>query len=149
MKKQEIQMSSHVPEDDLKRYFKKDKFAEYIGIELLSVNDGRARARLKIEPHHLNGVGIVHGGVTYTLADLAFAAAVHSRGHVALAISNTISYVKAPTGSVIFAEAQEVAANPRLATYTVNVLDEDGEIVCAFQGMAYRKSQKVDYFETA
>lgn len=142
-------MYSHVSEEDLKRYFKKDNFAEYIGIELINASDGKARARLKIEPRHMNGVGIVHGGVTYTLADLAFAAAVHSRGHVALAICNTISYVKAPKGSVIFAEAREVAINPRLATYTVNVIDEEGEIVCAFQGMAYRKSQKVDYFETA
>jgi acyl-CoA thioesterase len=141
-------MTAHVTSDDLKRYFQKDKFAGYVGIELLSVGDGRARARLEIKPHHLNGVGIVHGGVTYTLADLAFAAAVNSRGHVAVAISNTISYVKAPQGNVIFAEAAEVTANPRLATYVVNVLDEGGEIVCVFQGMAYKKSQKVDYFET-
>jgi acyl-CoA thioesterase len=142
-------MSTHVSSDDLKRYFLKDKFAVYIGIELINAGDGKAKARLEIKPHHLNGVGIVHGGVTYTLADLAFAAAVNSRGHVALAISNTISYVKAPKGTVIFAEAAEVSTGQRLATYTVNVIDEEGEIVCVFQGMAYKKSQKVDYFETA
>jgi acyl-CoA thioesterase len=140
-------MSSQVTSDDLKRYFLKDKFAVYVGIELLSVGDGKATARLEIKPHHLNGVGILHGGVTYTLADLAFAAAVNSRGHVAVAISNTISYVKATKGTVIFAEAAEVAANPRLATYVVNVLDEEGETICVFQGMAYKKNQKVDYFE--
>jgi acyl-CoA thioesterase len=140
-------MSSQVTSDDLKRYFLKDKFAVYVGIELLSVGDGKATARLNIKPHHLNGVGIVHGGVTYTLADLAFAAAVNSRGHVAVAICNTISYVKAAKGSVIFAEAAEVTANSRLGTYVVNVLDEDGEIICVFQGMAYKKTQKVDYFE--
>jgi len=142
-------MSTHVTSDDLKRYFLKDRFASYIGIELLDAGDGRAKARLEIKPHHLNGVGIVHGGVTYTLADLAFAAAVNSRGHVALEISNTISNVKAPMGTVIFAEAAEVTANQRLATYAVNIFDEEGEIVCVFQGMAYKKSQKVDYFETA
>ena len=141
-------MSNQVTSDDLKRYFLKDKFAVYVGIELISVGDGKARAKLNIKPHHLNGVGIVHGGVTYTLADLAFAAAVNSRGHVAVAICNTISYVKAPKGTVIFAEASEVAANPRLATYVVNVIDEEGEIACVFQGMAYKKNQKVDYFET-
>jgi len=141
-------MTGHVTSEDLKRYFLKDKFAAYVGIELISVGEGRARARLEVKPHHLNGVGIVHGGVTYTLADLAFAAAVNSRGHVAVAINNTISYIKTPKGTNIFAEASEVTSNKRLATYSVNVLDEEGEIVCVFQGLAYKKNQKVDFFES-
>jgi acyl-coenzyme A thioesterase PaaI-like protein len=46
----------------LKRYFEKDRFARYVGIELLEISSGRATAVLKIKEHHLNAVEMVHGG---------------------------------------------------------------------------------------
>ena len=140
-------MSSEARTADLLRYFKKDKFANYIGIELLDVKDGWAKATLKIKEHHLNGLNSVHGGVIFTLADLVFAAASNSRGRVAVAINNTISYVKAPQGNVLFAEAMEVALNHKLATYAVNVTDGQGQVIAVFQGMVYRKGEKLDHYE--
>jgi acyl-CoA thioesterase len=140
-------MSTEINTKDLMRYFKKDKFAQFIGIELLDVREGWAKAVLEIKDHHLNGLKSVHGGVIYSLADLAFAAAANSKGRVAVAINNTISYVKAPQGTVIYAEAQEVSQNHKLATYAVNVTDAQGEIIAVFQGMVYRKSHKIDYYE--
>lgn len=140
-------MSSEARTADLLRYFKKDKFANYIGIELLDVKDGWAKATLKIKEHHLNGLNSVHGGVIFTLADLVFAAASNSRGRVAVAINNTISYVKAPQGDVLFAEATEVALNHKLATYTVNVTDGQDQVIAVFQGMVYRKGEKIDHYE--
>lgn len=140
-------MSSEARTADLLRYFKKDKFANYIGIELLDVKDGWAKAKLTIEERHLNGLNSVHGGAIFTLADLVFAAASNSRGRVAVAINNTISYVKAPQGNVLFAEATEVALNHKLATYAVNVTDGQGQVIAVFQGMVYRKGEKVDHYE--
>lgn len=140
-------MSSEARTADLLRYFKKDKFANYIGIELLDVKDGWAKATLKIKEHHLNGLNSVHGGVIFTLADLVFAAASNSRGRVAVAINNTISYVKAPQGDTLYAEATEVALNHKLATYAVNVTDGQEQVIAVFQGMVYRKGDKVDYYE--
>lgn len=54
---------------------KKDKFASYVGIELLEVGDGYAEAQMEITDNHLNGVNILHGGAIFTLADYTFAAA--------------------------------------------------------------------------
>jgi acyl-CoA thioesterase len=73
--------------ETLKRYFKRDLFAHHVGIELIEAHNGYAKASLAIKEHHLNGVGRVHGGVIFTLADLAFAAASNSQGRVAVAIS--------------------------------------------------------------
>lgn len=140
-------MSSDVKTSDLLRYFKKDKFAQYVGIELLDVKDGWAKASLQIKTEHLNGLNLVHGGAIFTLADLAFAAAANSRGSVAVSINNTISYVKSPQGDIIYAEAKEVSANHKLATYAVHVTDAQGDIVAVFQGTVYRKSHKVDHYE--
>ena len=59
--------------DTIKRFFKKDKFAERANIKLLSVALGQARAKMTLHPHHLNGYGTVQGGAIFTLADFAFA----------------------------------------------------------------------------
>ena len=50
-----------------------DRFAAETGVELLDVREGCARARMLIEPRHLNGGGVCQGGALFTLADLAFA----------------------------------------------------------------------------
>jgi acyl-CoA thioesterase len=125
------------------KFFKKDRFAEYLGIELLEVEEGRAKARMKIEDHHLNALDIGHGGAIFGLADLAFAVASNSHGTAAMAINVSISYVKAVTGGTIFAQAQEISRNPKLATYTVRVTDEDDDLVAIFQGMVYRKKTPI------
>ncbi len=127
----------------LKKYFAQDAFAELCGIELIEAEDGRAVAVVRIEDKHLNGIGLVHGGLLCTLADLAFAAAAHTRGKVAVSISNTISYIKPAQGKLLRAEAVEISRNVRLGTYAVNVLDESREVIAAFQGVAYIKNQNI------
>ena len=124
---------------NIKKFFKNDKFAEHVGIELLEVSEGRAKAKLEIKKEHLNGVKIVHGGAIFTLADLAFAAASNSHGTVAVAINVSISYLKAVNKGTLIAEAKEVSRNPKLATYSILITNEGGDTIAIFQGTAYRK----------
>lgn len=134
---------------DIMKFFKKDKFAEHLGIELVEVSKGRARAKMKIEEHHLNGLNIGHGGAIFALADLAFAVASNSYGTVAMAINVSISYVKAAVlEETLFARAEEVSRNPKLATYMVHITDEKGQIVALFQGMVYRKKELLEVCES-
>jgi acyl-CoA thioesterase len=127
----------------LKEFFKNDRFAALSGIELVEVSPGRARAKMEITESHLNGINTVHGGAIFTLADLAFAAASNSHGTVAVAINASIWYVKAALEGTLFAEAREVSMNPKLATYTIEVVDQTGELIASFQGMVYRKQQSI------
>ena len=127
----------------IKEFFKNDRYAARGGIELLEVSEGGARARMHIEEHHLNSIGVVHGGAVFTLADMAFAAAANSHGIVAVGINASIWYVKAAMEGTLVAEAREVSLNPRLATYSIEVRDDAGEIVAAFEGMVYRKKQAI------
>ena len=120
-----------------------DRFAKHAGIELLEVAEGTASARMKITRKHLNGVNIVHGGAIFTLADLTFAAASNSHGTVAVAINVSIAYIKAVGRGTLFAKAREVSRNPRLALYLVDITDDDGSLVATFQGMVYRKKEKL------
>jgi len=120
---------------------KKDLFAASLGIELETMADGYAKASLELTPEHTNGLGIAHGGALFSLADLAFAAASNSHGTAAVAINATISYVKAVSQGMLVAEAREVSRSSRLATYTVEVLDEGGSPCAIFQGTVYRKKE--------
>ena len=113
-----------------------------MGIELLEAGAGRATARLDLRDHHLNGLGLVHGGAIFTLADLAFAAAVNSRGRAAVAIHCSIAYLKAAQGGHLLAECQEVSCGPKIAAYTIRITDGSGELVARFEGLAYRKRER-------
>lgn len=134
-------MDETVSSEQLKAFFRKDRFAAFVGIELIEAGGGRAKARLALRDHHKNGLGIIQGGAIFTLADLAFAAAVNSRGRVAVAIHSSISYLKVAKGGFILAEAEEVSCGPKIASYTIRVTDEGGEIISLFEGMAYRKKE--------
>ncbi|HOI74155.1 MAG TPA: PaaI family thioesterase [Syntrophales bacterium] len=132
-----------VSEESLKRFFRRDVFCNFVGIDLIEVFDGRAKAVLSIRDEHLNGIGIVHGGVIYTLADLAFAAAANSRGRVAVAVNASVTFLKSPRGRCLTAEAWEISSSRTLASYTVHVTDDTGELLAVVQGLAHRRPEKV------
>jgi len=129
--------------EHVERYFKNDRFAERNNIELLAVSPGQARAKMTLHPHHLNGYGTVQGGAIFTLADFAFAAASNSHGTVAVAINVNITFMKAAQAGTLWAEAREISKNYKLGSYTVEVKDDQGDLIALFQGMAYRKSEKI------
>jgi acyl-CoA thioesterase len=119
----------------------RDLFARHLGIELLKVGPGTARAVMPVDERHRNGLGLVHGGAIFGLADLAFAAASNSHGTAAVAINVSISYMNAARTGPLAAEAREVEKNPKLGTYEVRVTGPDDTLVAVFQGMVYRKKQ--------
>ena len=125
--------------DDLVTRIKDDKFAKYVGIKILEVREGYAEAELNINENHLNGVNRVQGGVIFTLADFAFAAASNSTGFATVALNVSISFFNAPTGKKIKAVAREFIAQNRIAGCKVDIIDEDGTLVACFNGLGYRK----------
>ncbi len=131
--------------EKIKAFFEKeDKFALDLGIELLEIREGHAKARMPLLGNHLNGVASGHGGVIFSLADFVFAAAVNSHGTIAVAINANISYIKGvKEGDVLTAEAAEIALHPKLAVCSVTVTDQEGGIVATFQGTAYRKNREL------
>lgn len=127
----------------IEEYFKKDNYAELTGIKLLEISEGRARAMLEINEKHLNSAGTVQGGAIFTLADFAFAAASNSHGTVAVAINSSISFFKAVSAGILYADAREISIHPKLASYVIDVTNEENELIATFQGMVYRKRDKL------
>ena len=129
---------------NLKEYFARDRYAKHSGIELVSVSPGQAVAQMPIQACHLNALGSVQGGAIFTLADFAFAVASNAHGTVAVGINVSITYLKAVSAGTLRAEARELAVNPKLGSYTVNITDEDHNLIAVFQGLVYRKPQALD-----
>ena len=126
-------------EEALKRYMGNDEFARICNIELVSARPGYAKARMALGRQHLNGFGIIQGGAIFTLADFAFAAASNAHGTVSVAVNTNMTFMKAAVSGTLWAEARENARNAKLGSYTVEVRDDQGELIGIFQGMAYRK----------
>ncbi len=129
---------------EIKDFFTtEDKFARHVGIELVDAGSGWAKVSMKIEPFHFNGAKTVHGGAIFTLADFAFAVASNSHGTLAMGINTSVSFVKAALKGTLHAEAREQSKGPKLASYSVIVTDDAGDVVAIFQGMVYRKKEPI------
>jgi acyl-CoA thioesterase len=127
---------------DVKEFFKNDRFGQLSGIELLKAENGMAKARMKIKDEHLNALNMVQGGAIFTLADLTIGAAANSYGIAAVAINVNISFLKAASNGVLFAEANECSRNSKIASYNVTITNEQGELISTAQGMVYIKKDK-------
>lgn len=123
-----------------KARMEKDALAKLLGIELLEMEPGYARAQMRVTEELLNGAGVTHGGAIFSLADLVFAAASNAHGPVALALNVSINFLKATTiGTVLTATAQEDNLTRRTGLYRMEVKDEDGTMVALAEGLVFRR----------
>ncbi len=118
-----------------------DHFARHCGVVLIEAKPGRAKAKMEIQPFHLNGAKTVHGGAIFSLADFVFAVAANSRGQLALAINTSISFINPAFSGTLYAEAEELSVNRRLGNYQVRISDDNQQLIAQFQGTAYRKDE--------
>lgn len=130
---------------DIKDFFKRDRFAMEAGIELLEVGNGTARARMEILPKHLNGGGVCQGGALFTLADLAFAAAVNSHARLTFSIQANIQFFKSESRGVLYAEAKEVSNGGKLVSAEVRITNEAGELIALLNSMGYHKNEQLPF----
>ncbi len=114
-----------------------DAASKWAGMEIVEVDEGRATLELTIKAHHCNGHGICHGGVTFMLADSAFAFACNSRNQSTVAQSNSITFTAAGRlGDRLIARATEVSLTGRSGIYDVAVENQNGEMIAAFRGLS-------------
>lgn len=129
----------------IQEFLQGDQFALLAGVELLEVGNGYARARMEIQPMHLNGGGVCQGGAIFTLADLAFAAATNSHARLTFSITSSINFFKSESHGFLYAEAREVFNHKRLANCEVQITNEAGELIATFNGTGYRKDTALPF----
>lgn len=119
-------------------YFQHDQLAKGLGVQLLHADQGCAQLRCDIHLSHQNGLGGVHGGVIFSLADIAFAVACNTHGGTAVGIQASIHYLNKPALGALLVQATEISRKSKLAYYQVDVTDQHGTLIAQFQGTAYR-----------
>ncbi len=121
----------------------RDAFSRWLGIAIQDVADGQCVARMTVRDEMVNGFGVAHGGIAYSLADSAMAFACNAGEHVTVAVDNSISY-PAPVrvGDVLTARATQDAVTGRLAFYRVVVTNQADADVAIFRGTVYRTRQQ-------
>jgi len=124
--------------------FKADKYAtEVTGIEIVEVRDNYVKTKLAVEPKHMNALGIIQGGVLFTLADFTFAVAINAeKEDTAVAIECHISFLKPVTEGILYAESQSVSQSRSLTAQDVTITNEQGNIVAKFHGRGFIRQTK-------
>lgn len=117
-----------------------DYFSQWLGITVKSIDEGTCTLEMTVRKEMLNGFGIAHGGIAFSLADSALAFASNSRNRKSLVINTSVSFTGAvKEGDVLRATAEEISVTNRLGIYQVTVTREDGYKVLVFTGTVFRK----------
>ena len=121
----------------------RDEFSRWLGLEVTELAPGRCICRLTVRDDMVNGFGVAHGGVAFSLADSAFAFACNTHGRITMSIENSITY-PAPIrpGDVLTATAGMETESNRLGFYRALVVNQRGETVALFRGTAFKTSQE-------
>ena len=85
-----------------------DFFSQWLGIEILEVKEGYSKIKMLVRKEMLNGFGIVHGGLAFSLGDTAFAFACNNRNNISVALDVTITFTKpVNVGDVLTADLKK------------------------------------------
>jgi len=123
---------------------KNDQLAKKFGMHIEEAGEGHCKLSMRVTKNMLNAVGVVHGGTTFALADVAFAIASNSHGRVALSINANINYIStAKEGDVLTATAKEISLGKNAATYRVEVRRADKNLTATFSGTVFRKNDEI------
>ncbi|GAC1444076.1 MAG: hydroxyphenylacetyl-CoA thioesterase PaaI [Sediminibacterium sp.] len=120
------------------RMMQTDYFSQWMGVTVLAVKENYSKIQLTLRKEMMNGFGIAHGGITFALADSAFAFACNSDGKITVALDVSISCPKAgKEGDLLVAEARQVNKTNRTGLYLIEVTNQLGELVVLFKGTCY------------
>ncbi|MBR1747384.1 MAG: PaaI family thioesterase [Clostridia bacterium] len=128
--------------EELKEFFKRDRFVAACGIEIVSVDEEKAILRAKVEDAHLNANDCVQGGMLFTMCDFAMAVLSNALHPVTVTSVATVTYL-APCKDTeyIYAESREVARHRHNCVHEVKITTDDGVIVCTAQVNGFIKEQ--------
>lgn len=126
---------------DLAERIKDDPFPRHLGIEIIKLSPGYAKVSLQVQDYMTNILHITHGGVIFTLADVALGIASNARGQASVAMSVTINFIKASKpDTVLYATAEEISCGRRTSNYRITIEDDKGKLIALAQGLVFQES---------
>jgi acyl-CoA thioesterase len=119
-----------------------DDASRVLGISVEVEAAGRATASMTVREDMLNGFDVCHGGLIFSLADTAFAFACNGYDDLTYAAQADIEFVRPATkGDALVAVAREDYRGRKTGFYTVEVTNQDDELVAMFRGRSTSKGK--------
>lgn len=116
-----------------------DRFSQWLGIEVLEIKEGYSRIQMTVRDEMVNGFGIVHGGVAFSLADSAFAFACNNRNVLSVALDTSINFIKpVHVGDLLIAEGTELHNGKSTGLYQIQIKNQHDHVVAVFKGTCFR-----------
>jgi acyl-CoA thioesterase len=123
---------------------KNDLFSQWLGIEVLETNEGYSKIKMTVRKEMINGFGIVHGGVAFSLADSAFAFACNNRNNLSVALDTSINFIKpVHVDDVLTAEAKEIHNGRSTGLYHITITNQNDHVVALFKGTCFRTGKNL------
>ena len=121
-----------------------DLFSQWLGIEVLDIREGYSRIRMTVRKEMINGFGIVHGGIAFSLADSAFAFACNNRNVLSVALDTSINFIKpVHVGDILTAEAREIHNGKSTGLYHIHISNQHNHEVAIFKGTCFRTNKSL------
>ncbi len=119
-----------------------DFFSQWLGIEIIEVKEGYAKTKMGVRKEMVNGLGIVHGGIAFSLADSTFAFACNNRNNFSVALDTSINFLKpVHVDDVLVAEAREIHNGKSTGLYQITITNQNQHIVAIFKGTCFRTNK--------
>ena len=127
------------PNEVVAHMMEHDLFSKWLGITVLDVTAGYSKITMTVRPEMINGFGIVHGGIAFSLAESAFAFACNNRNVLSVALDTSINFIKpVHVGDVLNAEANEIHNGKSTGLYHITISNQNAHTVAVFKGTCYR-----------
>jgi acyl-CoA thioesterase len=130
------------PTDVVNHMMENDLFSQWLGIEVLEIREGYSKIKMSVRKEMINGFGIVHGGIAFSLSDSAFAFACNNRNNLSVALDTAINFTKpVHVGDILTAEAKEMHNGKSTGLYHITVTNQNNHIVALFKGTCFRTAK--------
>jgi acyl-CoA thioesterase len=127
------------PQQIVTHMLQNDLFSQWLGIEILEIEEGYSKIKMTVRPEMINGFGIVHGGIAFSLADSAFAFACNNRNQLSVALDTSINFLKPiNVGDILIARATEIHNGKSTGLYHIEIKNQNEIIVAIFKGTCFR-----------
>lgn len=121
-----------------------DLFSQWLGIKVLEIKEGYSKINMTVRKEMMNGLGIVHGGIAFSLADSAFAFACNNRNILSVALDTSINFIKpVHVDDILTAEARELHNGKSTGLYHITIFNQKEHIVAVFKGTCYRTGKSL------
>lgn len=123
----------------VERMMQEDMFSQWLQIKIVEVREGYSKIEMILREEMTNGLGVIHGGIAFSLADSAFAFACNNRNNLSLALDTSINFTKTTKpGDVLTAEAKELHNGKSTGLYLITVINQHNQQVALFKGTCFR-----------